>query len=262
MDDLAIRTSEQRPGQRPHLSYPPKQWLALATPIERTEVRVAPSLVVPTTAVADWAHADQSNRGQSCVLNCRDSQLSAWLSPRRPREQKPGQRPQHSCPPIQWLAEPTSTDLTEARIAPSPFVPAATLAGWAHDDQANRGQRRALRCRVRQHSGWLSPRRPSEQRPAPRPDLSGPQTQCLRYADRGNRGQFSAVSCCVRNECGSLSPCRPREQWLEQCPHLSCPPPQWLAEPTLTKQTGKISAINVRAKHHSDLAGTKRTEAR
>jgi hypothetical protein len=108
-----------------------------------TEATAALSSVVPATTVADWAHADRGNRGQSSaltcrvrhhsgsidhadlanrgqktILNCRDRHHGGWLSPRRPREQ--------------------------ARAAPSPVVPATTVAGWAHADQASRGQSSAL----------------------------------------------------------------------------------------------------------------------
>jgi hypothetical protein len=41
----------------------------------------------------------------------------------------PEERPHLSCPPRQWLADPSTTMRTEARPAPSTLVPSSTVAG-------------------------------------------------------------------------------------------------------------------------------------
>jgi hypothetical protein len=46
---------------------------------------------------------------------------------RRPSNQRPEQRPNLSCPPPQWLAEPTPTERKEVIAAPSPVVPTTTV---------------------------------------------------------------------------------------------------------------------------------------
>jgi hypothetical protein len=119
--------------------------------------------------------------------------LASVRTPRRTSQQSPEQRPHHSFPPLiclskptptkrsearsallfvvhatQWLAEPTKTYRTGARAAPSPSVPATTVSGCSHADQANRGLSIALNFRARHHSGCLTPRRTSEQRPEQR----------------------------------------------------------------------------------------------
>jgi hypothetical protein len=147
------RPREQKLEQRPQISCPPPQWLS--------------------------EHADRGNRGQSSALTCRARHHSGSLGPRRPREQRSEQRPHLSYPPPQWLAEPTPTERAEAREAPSHVVPATTMAGWVHADQSNRGQTSAFTCRACHHIGWLSPRRPREQRSEQRPHLSYPPPQRL-----------------------------------------------------------------------------------
>jgi hypothetical protein len=159
------RRSDQRPEKRPQMSCPPLQWLAEPTPTERTEAKAAPSPVVTANIEVGCAHADRANRGQSSALTWRPRHPSGWLGPRRPSVQRPEQRPHLSSPQPQWLAGLTPTKRTEARAAPSSVVPASKVAGWAHADQANRGQTSALTCRARLHSGWKGPRRPSAQRP-------------------------------------------------------------------------------------------------
>ena len=140
-------------------------------------------------------------------------------------------------------------------------MPATTVAGWAHANQANRGQRSAITCHARPHSGWLCPRRSSEQRPAQRPQLSSPPTPVAGsdFAGRHNRGPNSVLKCralhhsrwlsqsrtieqrpkqrphlSCRHHRGWLCPRRPNEQRSEQCPHLSCQQTQRLAQPTPT----------------------------
>jgi hypothetical protein len=141
----------------------------------------------------------------------------------------------------------------EARTAPSPDVPATTVAGLVHADQANRCQSSALTCRVSHHSGMFGPRLTSEQRPEQRPHQSCPSPQWLAETTPTDRT-------------------RP-----EQRPHLSCPERQWLAEPTSTQRTearaatspvvpativasctyadqanrSQSSALTCRARHHS-----------
>jgi hypothetical protein len=83
------------------------------------------------------------------------------------------------CLPLQWLAEPTPTERIEARAKSSNVVPVNTVTGLTYSDRDNGGQSNALNCRVRHQSGWLSPRRPSEQRPEQHPHLSWPPTQWL-----------------------------------------------------------------------------------
>jgi hypothetical protein len=134
---------------------------------------------VPATTVAGWAHADRANRGQSSALTCRVRHHSRCLSQRQPSEQKPEQRPHPSCPLPQWLVDPTPNELTEARAAPSPVVPANRVAGCAHADRRRRGQNSALTSRARHHSGLPSQRRPSEQRLEHRTHLTSPPPQWL-----------------------------------------------------------------------------------
>ena len=58
---------------------------------------------------------------------------SGLLSPRKPCEQRPEQRPQLASPPLQWLAEPTPTERSEARSAPLAVVSTTTtVGGCAH----------------------------------------------------------------------------------------------------------------------------------
>jgi hypothetical protein len=161
--------------------------------------------------------------------------------------------PSNVMPPQQCLAEPTPTDIAEARAAPSLDVPATTVAGSAHADRANGGQSSALTCRVHHQSGWLSLRRPSEQRPeqrphltclppqwltepkltertearaAPSPDAPATSVADSAHANRANRGQSSALTCRALLLSRWLGPRRPRELWPEQRPRLMCPPPQ------------------------------------
>jgi hypothetical protein len=145
---------EQRPKQRPHLSYPPQQWLSEPTLTKRTEAREAPSPVVPANTVAGRSHADRANTGENSAIQCRARHHRECLSPRRPSEQKTGQRPQQSCSPPLWLAKGT-----EVREAPSSVMPANNLAGCAHADLANRSQSISLACRAFHCSSCLSPRR-------------------------------------------------------------------------------------------------------
>jgi hypothetical protein len=105
---------------------------------------------------------------------------------------------------------PKRTERTEATAAPSPVVPANSLARWDCADQANRGQSSALTCRVRHHSGWLS------------------------HAYQANTGQSSAITCRPCHPSGSLSLRRQSKQRPKQLPHLSCPPTQSVAEPSPT----------------------------
>jgi hypothetical protein len=112
------RPSEHRPQQRPHLSCPPRYWLAESMPTERTVARAAFSPGVPATTVAGWAYADQANRGQSSALTFRAR--------------------------YQWLAGTMLTKRTEARPAPSRVVlattvaePTPTMGTEAREDQTN-----------------------------------------------------------------------------------------------------------------------------
>jgi hypothetical protein len=68
-------------------------------------------------------------------------------------EQRPERYPQLTCPPPQWRAEPTPTEVTEARAAPSAVVPATTVAGWAYIDRENRAKSSALTCHALHNSG-------------------------------------------------------------------------------------------------------------
>jgi hypothetical protein len=192
--------------------------------------------------MAVWAHAKQANRGQSIARTYRSRHHIVGLSPRRPCEQRPKQRPHLSCPPTQRLAESTPTDGADARAAPSLDGPATTVAV---SDQ--------------QHSSWLIPHRQSDQRPEQRPCRARHQGRWLSHAYKANTVQIRAIiwrprhpSCWLSlrlpieqrpeqrpqllcpQPSGWLSPHRPGEQRPEQRPHLSCPPPQLLAEPTRT----------------------------
>jgi hypothetical protein len=95
------RPSDQRPEQRPHLSFQPPQWLAEPTPSKQTVTREGPSPVVPSTTGAGCTHSDRANRSQTSTLTCRARHHSCWLSPRQSSEQRPDQRPHLSCPPPQ-----------------------------------------------------------------------------------------------------------------------------------------------------------------
>jgi hypothetical protein len=57
-----------------------------------------------------------------------------------------------SFPPPQCLAETTPTERTEAREAPSPDMPAITVADSAHAEQANRAKSSAINFRARHYS--------------------------------------------------------------------------------------------------------------
>jgi hypothetical protein len=168
-----------------------------------------------------------------------------------------------TCPPTQWLYEPSPKKRTEARAAPSNVMIASIVT--------------------------LSPRRKSEQRPVYRPHLSCPPPQWLfettttklteviaapspvlpantvdgcahdNQANRGhistltwhdshhsgslgprrqaNRGQSCTLKLSARHHRGFLSPRRPSEQRPQKRPHLSCPPPMWLYETTYIKRT-------------------------
>jgi hypothetical protein len=157
------------------------------TPTERIETRAAPSTVVPATKVADSVHADQANRGQSSALSCCARHCSVFWSPRRRSEQRSEQCPHVSSSPPRWLAKPTPTKLTESRATLSLVVPST--------------------------SGWLSPRRPSDQRPE------------------------QAFTCRVSQHRGWLSPHPPSEQRTVKRSHLLCTQRKWLSVPTPTKRT-------------------------
>ena len=58
-------------------------------------------------------------------------------------------------------------------------MPANTVAVRAHTDHAVRTQSSANTSRAGHYSGWLNPRRPSEQRPEKRPQLSSLPPQWL-----------------------------------------------------------------------------------
>jgi hypothetical protein len=110
-------------------------------------------------------------------LSCPPTQ---WLHEPTPTVRTEGeQRPQHSCSPKQWLADPTPFSRTEARAAPSPVVPDSRVAGCAHAEKSNRHKRSALNSRAHNHRDWLSPGLPSEQRPEQRRHLSCPPRQWL-----------------------------------------------------------------------------------
>jgi hypothetical protein len=147
------RPSKQRLQQRPRMSSLPPQWLATPTPTKRTDARTEPSLGVPTTTVAGWAQAEESNSGLISALTCRAIHHSGWLGPSRQSEKRLELGPHLSCPPRQWLSVPTTSK--------------------------RRGQTSAITCRASQQSGCLIPRLSSYQRPEQRPHLSFPLPQCL-----------------------------------------------------------------------------------
>jgi hypothetical protein len=199
-------------------------------PTVGTEVRAAPSPVLPANTVAGRGHAEHANRGQRSALSFRSRHHSGWLEPRRSSEQRPDQRPHLSYQPPHrlaepsptsrphWLTEPTPNHRTEARAAPAPLEPATTVAGSANVDRGNGGQSSAITCRSHHHSGWLGPHRLSEQGPDQRPHLSCPPSEWLPEATR---------------RC---------EQRPGQRPQFSYPPPQWLAEPKPTERTEATAA--------------------
>ena len=77
-----------------------------------------PKHVVLATTLADLANAEQENSVQSSSLTCPIRQHSGWLSPRRPSEQMPEQRPQLSCQQPKSHVETPTTKRTEARAVP------------------------------------------------------------------------------------------------------------------------------------------------
>ena len=112
------------------------------------------------TTVAGKDHADQAKRGRSSSVTCRDRQHRGWLCPRRLMEQRPERPPHLTIPPLQWLPESTSTELTDSTAGPTQVVSASTVVSRAHVDQANRVHSSALTCRPRHPSVWLTLRRP------------------------------------------------------------------------------------------------------
>ena len=134
---------------------------------------------MPASTVTGWAHADKHNIGQFCSLACRFCHHSGCLSPRTPSKQRSEQRPDLLCTRQQWMAERTPSQRTEARAAPTPVVPANTVAGRTLADQANRSQSSSLKFCARHLSGCLSPRRPSEHRSDQRPHLLYPPPQWM-----------------------------------------------------------------------------------
>jgi hypothetical protein len=145
--------SNQRPGDGPHLSFPPQQWLAASTLTDGKETNLSSSSVLTATTVVGWAQADKEDRGQNRVLtcrvhhhsawliprrpnrdqitalSCRARHLSGWLGPRRPNEKRQKQLPQFLCPPPQWLNATTPNKRTQSIAAPSTIVPATTVPG-------------------------------------------------------------------------------------------------------------------------------------
>ena len=111
------------PEQRPLLSCPPSQWLSESTHTNWTEHRAAPSTVVHANKLAGLAHADKLSRRQNSAFTCHASQNSGWLSPHRSNEQNPLQLPQMSCPPPQWLSEPTPIERSEGDQRPQLSCP-------------------------------------------------------------------------------------------------------------------------------------------
>jgi hypothetical protein len=222
---------------------PPLDRLVSDRPLLATRSRLGSrpftSPVVPITTLAGWVQADRANRGQFSALTCRVRHHSGWLILRQPSRQRPDQRPQLPCLPPQWQTEPTPTKRTEAREAPSPVLPATTVAVWTHADQVNKCQSSALTCRARHRSGLLSPCRPRDQIPVKCPHLSCPPHTVAGWAhtNQANRGQTSALNFSARLHSCWLSSRRPSEQRPDHRPHLSCPPPQWLAEPRPTEPT-------------------------
>ena len=174
-------------------------------------------------------------------------------------ELRPERHSHLTFPQTQWLPEPSPNEITEERAASSPVVSASTVAGLVLFHQKKRGQSSALKFRVRHHSGWLIPRRQSDQRPKQCPHLSclhhcgflirlPPREQCRAapphfvpatkvagscQADQANRSKRSVIICSSRQHSCCLSARRPNKQRPEKRHHLSCPPPQWLTEPRL-----------------------------
>jgi hypothetical protein len=103
----------------------------------------------------------------------------------------------------------------------------------------------AINCRTRHHNAWLSPRLPSVQWPDQRPHLSCPLPQSLAEPTPTIqlRPEQRPSQSCPPNR-GWLSLGIPSEQRPRQRPHLSCPPSQWLDEPTPTERTEDRAAIS------------------
>jgi hypothetical protein len=102
---------------------PPTQYLVETTPTETKKARAPSSPNEAANTVAGWATADRNNRGQNRAFTCRARILSGWIGPSQTSEQRIEQRPHILFAPLQWLAEPTTTNITVAREAPSPVEP-------------------------------------------------------------------------------------------------------------------------------------------
>ena len=165
----------------------------MSTATERTEDISAPSNIVPVKIVAGCTHADHASSSHCSTLICRARDHSGWLSQRPPSGQWPDQRPKFSCPPPQWLAEPTQNERTVARAASTRVVSATTVAGWAKADPANRDQSNALTSRTRQTVAGYAHTERTEDRAAPSTLLPAKTVAGCAHADRANSGQCSTL---------------------------------------------------------------------
>jgi hypothetical protein len=199
--------------ERHHLSCPPLQWLTEPPPTKQTQATTANSPFVPATTVAGRAYVDRKNRGLSSALNYPARHHSCWLCLRRPREQRPDQRPQLS-------------------------LLATTVAGWAHAEQANRSQNSAFTCRARRLGFWLSQRRTSDQMPEERSQLSCPPSQWLAGPTLSKRieAKYSTSPDVPATTVGGrATPTKRTEAGTSHSP--VAPPLQLLAGTTPTKRT-------------------------
>ena len=174
--------------------------------------------------MAGWAHAVQANTVQNSALNSRTRHHCGWLIPRRPSEQSQDQRPHLSCPTPRWLGEPSKTERTDARDAPSPVVPANSVAGCSNAVRANRGQSNAINCRARHNSGSLRPRRPSEQRPEQRH-----QHSCPPQLWRSEEKQEQRHCLSVRHHSDTANDDQRNRGATRPTPLRFCPAPQCLS---------------------------------
>ena len=200
-------------------------------------------------------------RDQSSALTCHARLHRGWVSPLRTKKQRPEQRPHLSCQLIEWLDEPTITKRTETRTTPSHVMPANTVAGSAHSDQANIAQSSTLICRVRHHSGLLSQSRPNrswfqppllaeskstkrtEARSAPSPVVPSKSVNLGVHAEQEFRSQIIALHFRACLNRGWLSSSRRSEQKPQQRPYLYCCHHSGLLSPAERGNRGQSCAL-------------------
>ena len=199
------RRNEQRQDQCPHPFVPTNTLAGFAQAYQKNRGESS-THTCRARYNNGWLNPRRKkNSDKRSAHNCRAHHHSGLLCPGLPIYQRTERRPQKSCspkqclavpttnkrpeaeaapspvePPPLWLPVPKTTKPTAAREATSPVLPATTVAGCAHADQANRGQRSALNFLACHHSRWLYSRRQRDQRPVQIPYLLfPPHSGCL-----------------------------------------------------------------------------------